>query len=427
MRALWNPIWDIALNDLRVIFRERGIWLNIIVIPIALAVLVGLANGAGAGQQPTPPTVIVDVIDQDGSPTSAALLDAVRAANPTLALCPFDNDDADRCRLDDAALDEALSEARLRGQRALALLIIPPGFGAQVAAGTPVSLIYRSNENAFAPTFIRQAVDAAAQQVGGAAAAERVGLAVADNFGGLVFRDDADRTAFGANIRESAAESWAADLVTVDYQLTVFDAQQEIADSGGGFAQSFPGMATMYVMFAVFPAASAFILERKQWTMQRLATMPVTRAQILGGKMLARFLLGMLQYVIMFAAGFALGTRYGNDIVALALLMTLFVLAITALTLALTTLLRSDMQAQGVTLFLSIVMAPLGGAWWPLEIMPDFMQAAARITPVAWVMEGYRSLIFEGGSLAMIVPSLAVLGAMAALLFAFGVSRFKVE
>ncbi len=421
-----QSIFDIALNDLRVIFKERGIWLNIIVIPLAIAYLVGFANGEAARGQPTPPTVIVDVIGGGSSTLSAAFLDAVRAANPTIRLCPMDSGTSDVCRLDGATLDETLAETRLKDQVALALLVLPPDFDAALTAGDATSIIYRSSDDAFAPTFIREAVNAAAQTVGGAAAAANIGADIADETPGLTFRDDADRSAFRTAVRDDAAGLWASDPIRVDYQLTTFDENQQVARGGGGFGQSVPGMATMYVMFAIFPLASAFILERKQWTMQRLVTMPVSRAQILGGKLLARFVLGMIQYGIMFGFGALLGVRYGDDPVALLLLMVVFVLCIGALTLALTTLLKSEAQAQGITLFLSLVLAPLGGAWWPLEIVPTFMQTAARVTPVAWVMDGYRSLIFEGGSLMTVAPSLAVLAGMTALFFAFGVARFRI-
>src|SRR5690606_30860692 len=194
-----------------------------------------------------------------------------------------------------------------------------------------------------------------------------------------------------------------------------------------GFGQSITGIGTMYVMFAVLPAAAAFLQERKNWTIQRMVTMPLTRAQILGGKLLARFTIGMVQYVIVFAFGMVLGVRFGNDALALVLVMVAFTLCITALTLALTTLLRSPAQASGLTLFLSLTLAPLGGAWWPLEIVPGWMRTVGHISPVAWAMDSYRSLLFYDGSLStVIVPVLVLLG-MAVVFFLFGVARFKFD
>jgi ABC-2 type transport system permease protein len=107
--------------------------------------------------------------------------------------------------------------------------------------------------------------------------------------------------------------------------------------------------------------------------------------------------------------------------------MVVFTLCITALTLALATLLRSEAQAGAITLLLTLTLAPLGGAWWPLEIVPDWMQTLGHVSPVAWAMDSYSSLIFFGGTLMNVLPYIGVLAAMAAIFFAFGVARFRIE
>src|SRR5690606_17174097 len=155
--------------------------------------------------------------------------------------------------------------------------------------------------------------------------------------------------------RGRTGELWAEDPVRVNYVLGQVP-ESEQASGAGGFSQSFPGIGTMYVMFMVFPAAAALLQERQSWTLQRLAMMPVTRPQILGGKLLARFVVGMLQYAIMFGFGGLLGVRYGSDPVALVLIMVSFTLCMTALTLALTTVLRTVAQATGITLFITLTL-----------------------------------------------------------------------
>jgi ABC-2 type transport system permease protein len=156
-----------------------------------------------------------------------------------------------------------------------------------------------------------------------------------------------------------------------------------------------------------------------------MATLPISRAQILGGKLLARFLTGMLEYGIILGFGLVLGVRYGNDPLAIVLLAAAFTLAVTALTLALTSLMRNESQARGIGLFLTLTLTPLGGAWWPLDIVPEFMRTVGHISPVAWVMDGFTSVVFNGGSLGTVLVPLAVLLGMAVVFFAIGVSRFK--
>jgi ABC-2 type transport system permease protein len=418
-----RAILDIALNDLRLLFNDRGVLINLVIIPLVITYVVGFANGAGSSGTPTAPKLIVDVIDGDGAELSQQFLTDLRAANANLVLCPTDNDAGDVCQLQGAALDQALALERLKAETSLALMEIPANFTADINAGQNVSIVYRSNESAVAPSYILQAVQAAVQRVGGALTAARVGADVVADFAALQFADEADRAAFIDSIRERASALWAQNPVTVDYRV----AQQAPAQqfSGGGFTQSVSGIGTMYVLFAVLPAAAGIILERRNWTLQRLATLPISRAQILGGKLLSRFLIGMIEYGIMFAFGFLLGVRYGSDPVALVLIMIAFALCVTALALALTTLLKNERQAAGIGLFITLTLAPLGGAWWPLEIVPEWMRNIGHISPVAWAMDGFRSLLFQNGNLSTVMVPVLVLLGMTVVFFVYGVARFK--
>ena len=423
-----RTIWTIARNDLRQILNERGIWINLVVIPLVLAYVIGLANGsAGAGSSDAPraATVVIDVVDHDNSAASMALIAAIQATNPNYLLCPLQNSDDDACELGDAPLDAALIETRLREQTSVAYIEIPQGYGETIAAGEQARIIYRSNENSIAPSFVLQGLQAAIQRTGALEIASQVGSTAALETPGLRL-DGATETALVDAIRQRASDLLNAQPPLVNVVIPA-DSGASARQGGGGFSQSVPGTATMYVMFAIFPAAVALLTERKQWTLQRLVTMPVTRAQILGGKLLARFIIGMIQYGIVFTFGYLLGVRYGNDPIALLLTMAAFVLCITALTLALTTLLRNESQANAITLLLAITLAPLGGAWWSLEIVPSWMRSLGHISPVAWAMDSYTELIFFDGRLMDVLPYIGVLLAMMAVFFAFGVARFKYE
>lgn len=421
-----RTLLEIARNDLRIIFNDRSIWINLAIVPMVLAIAVGFANGAGFSATVSEVTVRVDVLDADQSAASAALFEAVRAGNANLVLCPMDQTDDDLCQLGDAALTDAVAEARLLDRVALAQLEVPAGFGADLASGAPTTIVYRADEDANAPGFIFQAVQAAAVRVGGAQTAAEVGADVADATEFLVFADDADRAAFVGTIAANAEAAWATPPITVQTVQAQTAAQASPGSAQGGFAQSVPGMATMYVLFTVLPAAGAIILERKNWTLQRMATLPVSRTQILGGKLLARFTLGMVQYAILFGFGaVVLGVRYGEQPLAILPVMVAYTACVTALSLALSTLVTNDGQAQGITLFISLTLAPLGGAWWPLEIVPAWMRAAGHLSPVAWAMDGYQAVIFYGGGLAEVLVPTVVLALAAAALFAFGAARFR--
>ena len=431
-----RPLLTIAFNDLRILFKDWvSVLLNLVVIPIAISLAAGAANGAFGSSAPSVDTrvILIDVIDQDQTDLSTRFLSAVRASNERLVLCPLDDmpdqesGASGACELDaERVFDEAVAIERLQSQTTLALLIIPAGFESALNNNQPVTIQYRSNESASAPSYILESVQAAVQQVGGAALARQVGLTVADQLDLVEFADETDRAAFGENVRQRAETLWSAPPVSINVVSTTLDPIENTSDaSSGGFNQSFPGIGTMYAMFAVLPLMAAIIDERRNGTLQRMTMMPLSRAQVLGGKLLARFLVGMIQYAIVFGVGFLIGVRYGDDPFALILLMVTFVFCLTALALAFSTLIKTSAQAAGISIFLSLTLAPLGGAWWPLEIVPDWMRMLGHISPVAWVMDGYQRLMFFDGGLVDVLPMLAVLIGMGVLLFIIGISRFR--
>jgi ABC-2 type transport system permease protein len=249
---------------------------------------------------------------------------------------------------------------------------------------------------------------------------------MAEDFEPYRSASESEQAAFRQAVYERAAELWMQDPVAIDYRLTE-QSETPVSGQQAGFGQSVPGMGSMFVMFTVFSALYVLIRERVNWTLQRLVMMPLSRGQILGGKMLMWFITGMIQYFVVFAIGIAFGLNFGDDLFAMLVVMVVFTACVTALTFAISTLLRTEMQANSVSLLLALTLAPLGGAWWPLDIVPEFMRLVGHISPVAWAMDAFRLLLFENGTLVDTLPYLAVLAAMGVVFFGFAVWRFRYE
>ncbi|MBZ0283794.1 MAG: ABC transporter permease [Anaerolineae bacterium] len=420
-----RKILDIALNDLKIVLKDPGAWFGMFGIPIVMAWVLGIGLG-GSGNGPT--RVRVDVIDSDNSELSMLFMQNLREANSTLTLCPMDNNAEDFCNLgDDPVLTEERSVNRLSNNAALALIQIPAGFEEKLTSSQPVAIIYRSNENASAPSYILQAVQAVTQRMNGAVVASSVGVNIATETGVLDTADLAAQTEFQGAVYDRALELWETNPFSVDYQVSQSAGQNQPNSTQVGFGQSFPGMATMFVLFFVLLGAVNLTRERKNWTLQRLVTMPLSRGQLLGGKILAYFLMGILQYTAIFAVGRIAGLNLGNDLFALAVVMVAFTLCATALSFVVSTFVKTEMQAATMLNLLGLTLAPLGGAWWPLDIVPEFMKVIGHISPIAWAMDAFKVLLFENGTLSSVLLPVGVLLALAVVFFGVAVARFKVE
>ena len=415
----------IIWHDLRVFLAQRSNLPGLLLTPAVMTVIIALVTGGAFGG-----TVVrrLDVIDQDGTQASAQFLASIRQANPGLTLCPMDNTQKDVCILGKSnVLTESQALDRVANSDSLALLEIPSGFEANLAAQQPMSLIFRSPSNIGTSQSALEAVQAALSQVNTAAVASQIGLPVIGQIQGQPVAGEQ------AQLIKSALYQQALKLenrknVSIDFTLSGTTQGRSMGESlQQGLRQSVPGMGTMFVLMTIFGGMAALIVERQQWTLQRLAVMPVSRATLLAGKILARFCLGLLQFLVVFIVGAVLGMNFGKDPFALVLLVIVYTLSVTALSFAIGPGLKNPAQASGLGLLLTLTLAPLGGAWWPMDISPKFMQITGHISPIAWAMDGFTALTYNGAHLADILIPLAVLAGMTVLLFLIAIPRFRYQ
>ena len=78
-------------------------------------------------------------------------------------------------------------------------------------------------------------------------------------------------------------------------------------------------------------------------------------------------------------------------------------------------------------MMLGMVMALLGGCWYPIELFPPFVQTAAKVLPTTWAMQGMLDIVLRGEGLAGVLLPAAVLVGFAAVFFVIGVWRFRYE
>lgn len=420
-----RKILAIIQHDLRVFLADRSNLPSLLLTPAVMTVLIALVTGgAFSGKQ----IERLDVIDQDQTATSAQLLAAIRQANPALTLCPMDQTAKDLCDLGKAdVLSESQALDRVANSTSLALLEIPAGFQASLEAQKPVTLTFRSASSFGISEPARQAVQAALSQINAASVASQIGLSVMDHLQGQPLpAGQAQQMKDSLYQRALAMEK--EKVVSVAYALSGNSQAPSVGQSlQQGLGQSVPGMGTMFVMMTVFGGMAALIVERQQWTLQRLAVMPVGRGTLLAGKILARFSLGLLQFLVVLVVGALLGMNFGEDPPALLLLVIVYTLSVTALSFAVGSGLKNPAQASGLALLLSLTLAPLGGAWWPMDVSPRFMQIIGHVSPIAWAMDGFSALTYRQAHLGDIWVPLAVLLGMTVVAFIIAVPRFRYE
>jgi ABC-2 type transport system permease protein len=165
-----------------------------------------------------------------------------------------------------------------------------------------------------------------------------------------------------------------------------------------------PMFVVMFVFFLVLIAGWVFVAERRQGTLRRLHTAPLTRGHILMGKMVPCFALSVGQTLFLLLASRVLfDVRWGpaqwplaEQIAWLLPVVLCTSLAAMGLALLIASVARSELQVAIYGGVLVLVLAVVGGCVLPREMMPEATQFVTRLTPQGWALEAYRELL--GGS-----------------------------
>ena len=193
------------------------------------------------------------------------------------------------------------------------------------------------------------------------------------------------------------------------------------------FDQNVPGFSVTFLLLGMLLGVSLGLLDERDWgTLARLRAMPAPFAATLVAKLLARFLVGLVQMIALFAVGrLVFGVSLGPEPWALLLPTAGIVFAATAFGLVVAGMARSRDAVLPVGSIAIVTMAAAGGCWWPLELEPAWMRQAALALPTTWAMRAYNDLMIRREYLAAAFEPTAVLLAYGAAYLLLGLVLFR--
>ncbi|HEY89062.1 MAG TPA: ABC transporter permease [Thermoflexia bacterium] len=304
-------------------------------------------------------------------------------------------------------------------------LEIPADFSAQLLTGQPVTLSLNIRPTNSTSLAVEQHVRAATGRVGGAALVAQAGMAQARE-AGLVHTPAEEREFFQELLLDTLAAS-ENPLAVAEINWAGGDVPQSQASNlPTSTEQASAGQLVTWVQITLLGAAEVLVNERLGGTLKRLLISPASRVTILGGKLVARLVLGLVQMTLLLVGGALLfGVEWGNAPLAVALVSVAFALATVGLGMLLATFIRTPSQASSAVVGLSMSLAALGGAWYPLEITPPLYRQLVQLLPSTWAMSAYIKLLARGATLAEVWTQIGVLLLFAAIFVAAGMWRFR--
>ena len=186
-----------------------------------------------------------------------------------------------------------------------------------------------------------------------------------------------------------------------------------------------PGIIAMAIMTSCLGNALNMNAElRQKGILRKLATTPITRADWLASSMVYQLILSVISTVaILLVSYFVFDVRLHIGF-WLPLIVVVEVIAFVGIGMLLTTFAKEAESASAVANAFLFPMMFLSGTFFPVEMMPAFLQTFAKLLPLYYVNEALRAaMIFVDD--AATLRSVGVIAVFAAVVFVAGTFRMR--
>ncbi len=188
-----------------------------------------------------------------------------------------------------------------------------------------------------------------------------------------------------------------------------------------------PGViGTLTLITIVNLTAFAVVREREVGTLEQIMVSPVRPFEFILGKTVPFFLVGLIEVALVVAVG-GLWFRVpfvGNPLVML-LGTALFLLSSLALGLLISTVCTTQQQAFSTNFFVLSPFFILSGFAFPISSMPTVLQWSTYANPLRYYLVVIRGTFLKGVGIDVLWPQFAAMGALAAVLLALSIMRFR--
>lgn len=416
--------------EIKLHFSNRRAVLMSIVAPILIAAFFGSLFGTGSKMAGIP----VGVVDLDRSPLSQRVVAALQAESS----------------LKTTVGDEAELLAQVRAGKLRAVAILPTGLGEQAgralfgAGSKPEialhfdpsqasalaivrgllaqTLMQEVSRSSFSPTAMgdmRKQLDEAPGMPG----EHREALTKMFDAIGQVQRSEA---------AASPASASSAGGLSMPYMTREIEAVQSAANAApvayNSYAHSFAGMGVQFILMSGVDLAVGLLLMRRLGLWKRLRAAPLSRAQLLGSRILASTLISLVVFAVIYVVAIAgFGVRVLGSPAGFALVLFCFSLLTACFGLLVAALGRTPEATRGLAILATLLMVMLGGAWVPAFIFPEWLQTVSLAVPTRWAVDALDAMTWRGQPFAEALLPCGVMLAFSAAFALIAVWRFRWE
>lgn len=189
-----------------------------------------------------------------------------------------------------------------------------------------------------------------------------------------------------------------------------------------------PGL-TAVIMMAICVLLTALTISREKetGTLEQLVSTPITRTELILGKLLPYMGLGVIQMALVIGTGiFLFGVPFRGSYLNLVLAGLIFLLGTLGWGLFISAVARNQLEASQIVVITAFLPSfLLSGFIYPIENMPIWLQAVTYVVPARYFVEILKGLFLTGAGLDVLWPQMLFLTAYS--LVVLGLARRKFQ
>lgn len=366
---------QLTLAQLRLFARNRQMLFFTLLFPILLMIMLGSFVGKGGG-------VSLDtvIVDHDGTQHSQSLIAALEAQSVSPLKATVSPDET-----------QALDLLK-KGDKQF-VIVIPKGYGEQIAAVSPPSATAGASAGKLEVYY--DETDAAKANVG---------LAV---IGQLVDGVSKKITQYKPAVTIESKGVRSLNLKYIDFLV--------------------PGIVAMMIMSNNLNGVAGQISSwRERGVLRRMQSTTLQAPTFIAGQITARLLLNGIQALIVLLIGSLIfHTQVNGSWWLLILFIVLGTLAFMAIGFIIAGLAKSPESAGPIAGVLSFPLMFLGGVFFPISSMPAGFQAVVKLLPISHLSTALRQVMNVGAGFGELWPQVALLGGWAIAAFIVASFTFR--
>ena len=368
-------MWNIAIKDLKIFFKDKRAMLLTLLLPIALISLFAIAFGGVFTSYSEKATnlLVTDLDSTDKSQKIISELDSLKELN--IIRSPLEN-----------------AKKEIRAGNRIGVLVFSRGFADSIRYGgrEPLELFYDPAREMEIGLIQKALMSTLYSSIGSESAKEDVKKNIAKIYSDL---DSSLLNEIYASVDEQFSQSSGSGNNNRQLEMTAVIKEEKV---NWGLVQAVAGVAVMMLLFSVAAMGASLLEEKEEGTLKRLLISPMPPTHLLFGKLINALIVSILQLAVLFIFSWLVfGLDIGVDVPSLIVMILSTAYACSSFGIFLASLSRSRKQVESMSTIIILVMSAIGGSMIPLFIMPGFMQDIAIFSVNYWSINGFYDIFWR--------------------------------